>query len=165
MKDFTIKSQRRTCIFFVRYSCEKKCFRLGVIWSRGTSWLVSCSAGVFLSYKLTLIRRDLELLTQQILGTRKINPMWTSIRILLNFSSHNFNEWKEFRQIDISLQRLENNPTWWRHQMKTFSALLAFCAGSPVNSTHKGHAVTRSFDVSLIIHRPRARGVHHAPPP
>ena len=31
--------------------------------------------------------------------------------------------------------------TWWRHQMETFSALLALCAGnspSPVNSPHKG---------------------------
>ena len=29
--------------------------------------------------------------------------------------------------------------TWWRHQMETFSALLAICVGnSPVNSTHKG---------------------------
>ena len=30
---------------------------------------------------------------------------------------------------------------WWRHQMETFSALLALCAGKspvPVNSTHKG---------------------------
>ena len=30
---------------------------------------------------------------------------------------------------------------WWRHQMETFSALLAFCAGNspvPVNSPHKG---------------------------
>ena len=28
---------------------------------------------------------------------------------------------------------------WWRHQMETFSALLALCAGnSPVNSPHKG---------------------------
>ena len=30
---------------------------------------------------------------------------------------------------------------WWRHQMETFSALLALCAGNspvPVNSTHKG---------------------------
>ena len=32
-------------------------------------------------------------------------------------------------------------PSWWRHQMETFSALLAICAGihrSPVNSLHKG---------------------------
>ena len=29
--------------------------------------------------------------------------------------------------------------TWWRHQMETFSALLAICAGnSPVNSSLKG---------------------------
>ena len=30
---------------------------------------------------------------------------------------------------------------WWRHQMETFSALLALCAGNspvPVNSRHKG---------------------------
>ena len=28
---------------------------------------------------------------------------------------------------------------WWRHQMETFSALLALCAGkSPVNSRHQG---------------------------
>ena len=32
-------------------------------------------------------------------------------------------------------------PAWWRHQMETFSALLALCAGNspvPVNSPHKG---------------------------
>ena len=31
--------------------------------------------------------------------------------------------------------------SWWRHQMETFSAILALCAGihwSPVNSPHKG---------------------------
>ena len=31
--------------------------------------------------------------------------------------------------------------TWWRHQMETFSALLAICVGihrSPANSPHKG---------------------------
>ena len=34
-----------------------------------------------------------------------------------------------------------NNTAWWRHQMETFSAILAICAGihrSPVNSPHKG---------------------------
>ena len=32
-------------------------------------------------------------------------------------------------------------PSWWRHQMETFSALLAICAGNspaPMNSPHKG---------------------------
>ena len=37
-------------------------------------------------------------------------------------------------------QRSDLN-SWWRHQMETFSALLAICAGNspgPVNSPHKG---------------------------
>ena len=42
--------------------------------------------------------------------------------------------------------------TWWRHQMETFSSLLAICAG---NSSVPGEfpaqrPVTRSFDVCLI---------------
>ena len=51
---------------------------------------------------------------------------------------------------DILLQKLKHYGiggnafdcfTWWRHQMETFSALLALCAGNspvPVNSPHKG---------------------------
>ena len=43
---------------------------------------------------------------------------------------------------------------WWRHQMETFSALLAVCAG---NSTVTGEfpsqrPVTRSFDVFFDLH-------------
>ena len=39
--------------------------------------------------------------------------------------------------------------TWWRHQMETFSALLAFCAGnSPATGEFPAQRpVTRSFDV------------------
>ena len=36
---------------------------------------------------------------------------------------------------------MTQHQTWWRHQMETFSALLAICAGNspvPVNSPHKG---------------------------
>ena len=35
---------------------------------------------------------------------------------------------------------ITKNSTWWRHQMETFSALLALCVGNspvPVNSPHK----------------------------
>ena len=41
--------------------------------------------------------------------------------------------------------------TWWRHQMETFSALLAICAGnSPVPGEFPTQRpVTRSFDVLL----------------
>ena len=50
------------------------------------------------------------------------------------------------------IKRIENDIwtgvadcTWWRHQMETFSALLALCAGnSPVTAQWP---VTRSFDV------------------
>ena len=39
--------------------------------------------------------------------------------------------------------------SWWRHQMETFSALLAICAGnSPVTGEFPSQRpVTRSFDV------------------
>ena len=43
----------------------------------------------------------------------------------------------------------EGELPWWRHQMETFSALLAICAGnSPVNGEFPAQRpVTRSFDV------------------
>ena len=44
--------------------------------------------------------------------------------------------------IDLVLPQYSGfGTTWWRHQMETFSALLAICAGNspvPVNSPHKG---------------------------
>ena len=44
--------------------------------------------------------------------------------------------------------------TWWRHQMETFSALLAICAGnSPVPGEFPAQRpVTRSFDVFFDLH-------------
>ena len=43
--------------------------------------------------------------------------------------------------------------TWWRHQMETFSALLAICAGnSPVSGEFPAQRpVTRSFDVFFDV--------------
>ena len=54
---------------------------------------------------------------------------------------------------------IENNPaSWWRHQMETFSALLAICAGnSPVPGEFPTQRpVTRSFDVYFDL-RPNKR--------
>ena len=47
----------------------------------------------------------------------------------------------------------ESAKTWWRRQMKTFSALLAICAGnSPVAGEFPAQRpVTRSFDVCSSI--------------
>ena len=48
--------------------------------------------------------------------------------------------------------------TWWRHQMETFSALLAICAGnSPVPGEFPAQRpVTRNFDVFFDL-RPNKR--------
>ena len=41
--------------------------------------------------------------------------------------------------VSLLRPRCDKGTAWWRHQMETFSALLAICAGnSPVNSPHKG---------------------------
>ena len=44
--------------------------------------------------------------------------------------------------------------TWWRHQMETFSALLAFCAGnSPaIGEFPVQRPVTQRFDVFFDLH-------------
>ena len=44
--------------------------------------------------------------------------------------------------------------TWWRHQMETFSTLLALCAGnSPVTGEFPSQRpVTQSFDVFFDLH-------------
>ena len=45
------------------------------------------------------------------------------------------------------------NHSWWRHQMETFSALMALCAGnSPVTGEFPSQRpVTRSFDVCFYL--------------
>ena len=49
---------------------------------------------------------------------------------------------KKFSKIPLHVGFTEKNyKPWWRHQMETFSALLAICAGNspvPVNSPRKG---------------------------
>ena len=52
--------------------------------------------------------------------------------------------------------------SWWRHEMETFSAILALCAG---NSTVTGEftsqrPVTRSFDVSFDLHLNKQLSTH-----
>ena len=47
----------------------------------------------------------------------------------------------------------ENVQSWWRHQMETYSALLAICAGnSPATGEFPAQRpVTRSFDVFFVL--------------
>ena len=58
-----------------------------------------------------------------------------------------------FRQLRIICRNEE--VLWWRHQMETFSALLAICAGnSPViGEFHAQRPETRSFDVFFDLRR------------
>ena len=59
--------------------------------------------------------------------------------------------WISFLRSMIS--RDKHHYPWWRHQMETFSALLALCAGnSPVPSEFPAHRpVTRSFDAFIDL--------------
>ena len=63
---------------------------------------------------------------------------------------------------NVNLRKLDHQQThcwpWWRHQMETFSALLALCAGnSPVPGEFPTQRpVTRSFDVYFDL-RPNKR--------
>ena len=56
------------------------------------------------------------------------------------------------------IQRAQDTDSWWRHQMETFSALLAICAGnSPVPGEFPTQRpVTRSFDAYFDL-RPNKR--------
>ena len=55
--------------------------------------------------------------------------------------------------VQVSDMRVVGVP-WWRHQMETFSALLALCAGnSPViDEIPSQRPVTRSFDIFFDLH-------------
>ena len=57
--------------------------------------------------------------------------------------THAYKQWYQIVELQLgsSGSSFQNEYTWWRHQMETFSALLAICAGNsliPVNSPHKG---------------------------
>ena len=60
----------------------------------------------------------------------------------------------QFHGFDTLAPCLIRTVAWWRHQMETFSALLAICAGnSPVTSEFPAQKlVTRSFDVFFDLH-------------
>ena len=96
-------------------------------------------------------------------------------RIMLSYSLHNGNSYTNkaaplywnahqwsFWYMDDILQRLKIpvvkirqwQDSWWCHQMETFSALLAICAGnSPVPGEFPTQRlVTRSFDVYFDLH-------------
>ena len=103
--------------------------------TRNNNWLVSTSSS---STKYALNRHeDLEQYAQYLILPSKIMPRYGHPASLVNRN-----------KIPIELS-LTNPSAWWCHQMETFSALLAICAGnSPVPGEFPTQRpVTRSFDV------------------
>ena len=96
--------------------------------------------------------------------------IWTKYRTWVCFRWHfqvYFLERNFFLLLNISLKFIlavlvkpwsrfdvEEAPTWWRHQIETFSALLAICAGnSPITGEFPTQRpVTRSFDGFFDLH-------------
>ena len=68
------------------------------------------------------------------------HEVWTLLRV-------------SFSRVTYFRNCMSKNP-WWRHQMETFSALLALCAeNSPVTGEFPAQRpVTRSFDVFFDVH-------------
>ena len=71
---------------------------------------------------------------------------WYLKKKLFLFCKQHSSRWSSHHQVDMECIRKAHiffyTKSWWSHQMETFSALLALCAGnSPVtvNSLHKGH--------------------------
>ena len=73
---------------------------------------------------------------------------WTKLMHLkLSLISWCILQYKDFRH-----QAVFARVTWWRHQMKTFFALLAICAGIwPVNSPHKWPVTRKMFPFDDVI--------------
>ena len=76
--------------------------------------------------------------------------LWSWCYLLFSTWNGNFIEWVE--SCKISSERVLTM-AWWRHQLETFSVLLALCAGnSPVTGEFPvQRPVTRSFDVSFDL--------------
>ena len=68
--------------------------------------------------------------------------------------------WQQSPQLQVVIKITSNRwNSWWRHQMETFSALLAICAG---NSPGTGEfpaqrPVTRSFHVFFDLNKPLSK--------
>ena len=83
--------------------------------------------------------------------SHRLNQFWLTINAILWPGPLTFISVCTFELTATSPRRqwVATSHTWWRHQMETFSALLALCAGnSPVTGEFPSQRpVTRSFDV------------------
>ena len=97
-----------------------------------------------------------------IIRTKKWQTEFYRILIMITFNkktlkaSHNRNFVKANDRWSPS-QMVTKSGTipWWRHQMETFPALLAYCEGDPpfIGGFPSQRSVTRSFGVFFYLHR------------
>ena len=74
---------------------------------------------------------------------------WKKEDVIVNDSTSYWFVSRLNTEVDAIVKRAQKTTSWWRHQMKTFSMLLAICAGnSPIPGEFPAkRPVTRSFDV------------------
>ena len=103
------------------------------------SYMIACSTGAF--------EEEMTPLFLCIQSRNVIKPSTVMYVLLRNSSIH--------KAFYVRINRCRGQFWWWRHQMETFSALLAICAGnSPVTGEFLAQRpVTRSIDISLICAR------------
>ena len=99
--------------------------------------LIFCTISLFFDVTFDLIKRSVVHITDI---TEEVQHIFTSSQLNANESIGRCN-WSFLS-------------TWWRHQMETFSALLATCAGnSPVTGEFPSQGPeTRSFAVFFDLH-------------
>ena len=91
------------------------------------------------------------------MGIRHGGSYWCYYPSTLSWSKVTEIDWEVFGWIYCTRMReyhlVTPVMTWWRHEMETFSALLAICAGnSPVTGEfHTQRPVKRGFDVSFDL--------------
>ena len=104
-------------------------------------------------------------------------PQWVKLYKydVMNITKHSDDiKWKHFPHywpfVRYKYDVMNYNQTWWRHQMETFSALLALCAGNSLVTSELSsqRPVTWSFDVffylrlnKLLSKQPRCCDLRH----
>ena len=91
------------------------------------------------------------------------NPIWAPSHNIHQLVYHVYIRVTIFVQTPYATQVVAD--TWWRHQMETFSALLAICEENhPMDSPHKGHwrGALMFFFYLPPNKRPRRHRAHYA---
>ena len=103
--------------------------------------------------KMKLFKRKIAHLKMKSKKERKPKPLlevtWKKAKVM---QPHYKLSWQSSRNRQKLFKHRHNVRSWWRHQMGTFSALLAFCEGNPpvTGGFPSQRPMTRSFDVLMI---------------